>query len=82
MQGAEAGGGDGNPSRRLGHLVLGASHRGQGSSLAMRWKPTTPWMVVLAMVGMAAAVDLDLNQIRCRFFTWMVGGAMRAPVRG
>ena len=42
----------------------------------------TPWLVVLAMVGMAAAADLDPTQICHRFFTWMVGGVMRAPVKG
>ena len=37
----------------------------------MRRQPMTPWLVVLAMVGMAAAVDLDPTQIHSCFFTWM-----------
>ena len=39
----------------------------------MRRHPTTPWLAV---------ADLDPTQIRRRFFMLMVGGAMRAPVKG
>ena len=80
-QGVEARGGSGNPSRWPGHLGLGASRRGQGGSLIVRRQPMIRWLVVLAMVGMVATVDLDPTQIRRRFLTWMVGGATRAPVK-
>ena len=80
--GAEAGGGGGNHSRRLVHLGLRALHRGQGSSLVAWRQPTTPWLVVLVMGGMAAAANLDPTQIRRQFFMWIIDGVMRAPVRG